>query len=1034
MAPDTNDASQSTTITSTWPGPSYSEGFGVPAPSEFAHLFPKSHGFQGHGFRRVAARSMLVARLGRSLPKRMRPFHPAYVRSLSLPSIVGMGTLSLLAMVVSSANERGPTSAPPAAVAPARAAVRRTTVWKGGTALGLSAHSLAPPFLPAGSERFVRSDGSAEAHFSSAGMELSADGTPILSWAPRQRPFGAPKGSGDGAYSMRSFLGGEPSRWGQETVAYSGLTYAGSSPGESMEVRTRARGVEYSFSFPPGKGIRRVELEYRGATLVRRGAGGGALTIEAGSWHVEESGLKCFQPSPKGRLSVPCQYTDPVESPAGRWTYGIETGELDPSLPVVIDPDIDWVAGVGSDYWAVVAFAVDGTGASYAYGWYLSGQVIDTFLTKLKPDGKVDWTVMYGGSGYDFARAIALDKDGNILLSGQTLSLDFPMLQAFDTTGDATGDAFVMKVDSAGAILWSSYFGGSGTDNPSFATVDSSGGLVLLGTTDSADFPADAGFRPTSTGGLEGFVARIDPLSPPSLQWASYLGETSGDSPASAAEDPQGNIVITGTTTSDGQATPGAYATSRAGLVDTFAMKVNPSLPSLVWFTYLGGTAEDYGKSLAIDKAGSIYLAGWTKSMDWPVKQAFGPRLRGPTDGFLVKLAASGSSLDWSTYLGGGGGDGLYAVAVNADGTVCTGGVTGSADFPILNGFDTHFEVNPQGLTSDAILAVFDNRGTLLWSTFYGGLGNEWIFGLTTDPMRNIYALGGGEASVIMKLSYPDLTAPDAGVVNDGPGEDIDYQSSTSAVSANWSGFFDWESGVKSYEWAVGTAPGRTDLSDFADAGPDLYGSATGLSLAPGSTFYVTVRGLNDAGLGSVASSDGVTVDVTPPLVGMISDGDQATDIDVQASTSSLFASWAGFRDPESGISNYEWSIGTAPFATDVRGYSSAGLQLSAAEAGLALLSGKTYFVNVRATNRAGLSSTGHSDGVRVDIAFVGPGEGTDASLAGPGDSPADDSLGVRASKGGCGCGAGQSGAPALWVLTLFVAMRALRRVRRGVP
>lgn len=902
---------------------------------------------------------------------------------------------------------------------------------------GLGSHVLAPPFFASGGDTFLWTQGPTSARLSRAGMEVSVDQRSSFTWA-LQGGFGsAPRASLKESYPVRSFLGNDPSRWGEARKGYTTLGFRGSFAGSSIEVESRARGVKYSVVLPAGTASRRADLEYRGATHVRLSDDGKSLTVEAGSTRATESGLSCYQPRGSSRLSVACRYVAPVEAPSGTWTYAVEAVGLDPALPLVVDPNIDWIAyppgwGINS----VSAMVVDGAGASYLVGSALRNSKLDAFVTRIRPDGNTDWTTFYGGSDHDVGYGLAMDKAGNLILTGQTTSTDFPLAQAFDSTVEpATGDGFVAKVDSTGAILWSTLLGGSQGDYATKVMVESSGNVVVAGVTNSLDLPTDGGFRQSSDPGLKGFVARIDPAGPPALLWASFLGATSGDRPNALSEDPQGNVIVTGETSSDGQATPGAFSTVRAGLADVFVAKVEPATPGLLWFTYVGGSQRDQALSVQADPAGKIYVAGTTWSPNWPVKQSFGPRLKGDSDGFLAKLDPSGSSLEWSTYVGGNVGETLSAMALNADGTVCTGGMTLSADFPILDGFDTHFEYNPIDFTSDAFLAVVDAQGQLVWSTFWGGTGSEWFSQLVTDSKRNLYALGFAGGPIVMKLSYPDVTRPDAGVVSDGLGDDIDFQSSTSTVFANWGGFTDPESGVKTFEWAVGSSPGKDDLRAFADAGFVQQAAATGLALPSGKSFYVTVRAVNDAGLGTDVSSDGVVVDVTPPVVGTVSDGDQGTDVDVQASTTALSARWSGFHDPESGIAGYEWSIGTAPLASDVQAFTPLGLQLSTQQGGLSLQSGRTYFVNVRAKNRAGLASTGHSDGVRVDVSYTGGEPAADAGVALAGGAAAESDVGVPVSPGGCGCRAGSASTPRVGGLVLgsLALVHSCRRRRRAL-
>jgi hypothetical protein len=216
-----------------------------------------------------------------------------------------------------------------------------------------------------------------------------------------------------------------------------------------------------------------------------------------------------------------------------------------------------------------------------------------------------------------------------------------------------------------------------------------------------------------------------------------------------------------------------------------------------------------------------------------------------------------------------------------------------------------------------------------------------------------------------------DMTAPFPGFVNDGGGPDIDTQASTTTIVANWSGFSDPESGITSYQWAIGTTPGGEQTQPFVSVGTAASSASNmALSLINSVTYYVTVRATNGSGLTVSATSDGVTVgggggDVTAPLAGTVNDGISA-DIDVQVSTTTIEANWGGFNDPESGIVLYEWAIGLSPGGQEKQAFTSVGLSTLVMNNTLSLSPGMTLFVTVRAKNGASLTTSVASDGVLV--------------------------------------------------------------------
>src|SRR5262249_52862151 len=154
-----------------------------------------------------------------------------------------------------------------------------------------------------------------------------------------------------------------------------------------------------------------------------------------------------------------------------------------------------------------------------------------------------------------------------------------------------------------------------------------------------------------------------------------------------------------------------------------------------------------------------------------------------------------------------------------------------------------------------------------------------------------------------------DSTGPTTGTVRDGASDDLAFQISTSSLNANWSGFSDGAGiGIASYQWAIGTTSGGTNVLNWTSSGiSGTSASKTGLPLSSGSTYYISVRGIDVLGnTGSSASSNGVTVDTSGPAPGTVNDGPGA-DINYQASISTISANWSGFTDV-SGIASYQWA------------------------------------------------------------------------------------------------------------------------------
>lgn len=420
----------------------------------------------------------------------------------------------------------------------------------------------------------------------------------------------------------------------------------------------------------------------------------------------------------------------------------------------------------------------------------------NAFVSKLSADGSsLVYSTYLGGSGGDGGSGIAVDRQGNAYVAGSTYSLDFP------TTGDAfqptnhddvnnAGTGFVSKISADGSmLLYSTYLGGSGIppysdesqsegDRVNAIAIDPAGDAYLTGSAYSVDFPVTAGAyqQKNNAAGAFAYNAFVTKLNPSgsALVYSSYLGGSSvnpgeqgnpaGDSGAGIALDAAGNAYIAGLTFSpDFPTTADAFQKvnyNTPGQQDTaFITKMNPTGSGLVYSTYLGGHATpigppppgfgDMASAIAIDLEGNAYVTGQTYSADFPVtKGAFQVKDPDPTAinqalsaGFVTKLNPSGSSLVYSTFLGGSGGDGGSGIAVDHDGRAFITGSTSSIDFPVTA---NAFQRKRGGANQTAFMSELSPLGSyLLYSTYLGGSGFEDYGGrIALDAGGNAYLTG----------------------------------------------------------------------------------------------------------------------------------------------------------------------------------------------------------------------------------------------------------------------------------------------------
>ena len=314
---------------------------------------------------------------------------------------------------------------------------------------------------------------------------------------------------------------------------------------------------------------------------------------------------------------------------------------------------------------------------------------------------------------------------------------------ARDTSNNATVSAGVtVTVDNAiggtASLTCSTYLGGSRFDRVQGVTVDSAGFIYAVGNTVSSDFPTTSGvFDPTYNGGnQDAFVAKLTPDCS-SVVWATYLGTSGEDRGYRAQVDAAGFVYVVGITKASGfPTTSGAYdRTFNGGNGDIFVTKLTPDGSSLVYSTYIGGASEDWCRgTMYLDSAGNIYLSGRTSSANFPTTPgAFQSVHQGNWDGYLLKLSADGSTLIFSTLIGGSGWDAAYSgVEVHSDGSIYVAGMTNSQNFPITSGvFQTSYGGDTGGsFFGDGFIARFSADGSsLIYSTFLGGSADDGVTG-----------------------------------------------------------------------------------------------------------------------------------------------------------------------------------------------------------------------------------------------------------------------------------------------------------------
>ncbi len=356
---------------------------------------------------------------------------------------------------------------------------------------------------------------------------------------------------------------------------------------------------------------------------------------------------------------------------------------------------------------------------------------------------------------WDYAEAVATDSSGDIYVVGRTRSEDFPTADPYQGEKKAQStnfDRFLSKISADGQdLVYSTYLGGEGDKVQSWGSavaVDGEGRAIVAGYTESPHFPtrnALAGGE-SLRGAKSAFVTRFSPDGK-SLDFSTYLGGGGAEEAWAAAVDEEGNIYIAGWTNSTDFPVESAYQPSRAGtgenpdvFVTKFTFDEATETLSIAYSTYLGGSAEEELHGLALGGDGSAYLVGQTASGNFPTENPFQESRRGGASAFVSRLSPDGSSLLYSTFLGGGGRDSGRAIAVDDGGDIYVGGWTVSADFPTRNALFPSRK-GTGGHEDGFVARLSGEDGDLVFSTYLAGNWSEDIRGIGLGD-RGIFVAG----------------------------------------------------------------------------------------------------------------------------------------------------------------------------------------------------------------------------------------------------------------------------------------------------
>jgi len=515
----------------------------------------------------------------------------------------------------------------------------------------------------------------------------------------------------------------------------------------------KTQGLEYDIIVNPGADPKDIQLKYSGVDglYIQHDR----LYIKTSLGELEEHLPKVYQII-NGRIAdVEAHYLlGDISSEKGSVNVSFEIGAYDHNYPLIIDPWISYYGGNSFDEGIAVASDNSGngvfTGDEFSSNFPVSAgayQVVshgtrNSFVIKMAGAGTRVWGTYFGGNGQDLGYGIAVDKNNNIDVCGITTSTTFPILTPAGAYVQANlstyGTGFIAQFTSAGALTWSTYLGGSGsqsggTDFPYDVCTDGSNNMYVTGYTLATDYPLMGAYQSTNNEtNANLYTVMVTKFnSSGTMKWSTYYGgggAYSLDRAQGITCDPSDNVYVAGYTNANNFPIVGtAYQSAPGGLLamNAFLVKLNPSTGFPIWSTYLGGSNYDAGYAVACDNAGNVIIAGNAMSNNFPLKSAYQSTNKATTgtsrNAFISKFDGN-CNLLWSTYFGGSGNhtydlsEEIAGLAVDNSNNVIVSGDTYSSDFPVTScAYQTTF-YGPE----DQFLSTFDPNGNILCSGYMG--------------------------------------------------------------------------------------------------------------------------------------------------------------------------------------------------------------------------------------------------------------------------------------------------------------------------
>ena len=611
--------------------------------------------------------------------------------------------------------------------------------------------------------------------------------------------------------------GSDPARWQRDIPTYRKVRYRDLYPGIDLIYYGRQQHLEYDLVVAPGADPAQIRFRLAGMDAVQRDAEG-ALRLRIAERSLSLSKPLVYQETAGGKRIVEGEYLLSADN-----QVGLKLAAYDASKPLIIDPVLSYSSYLGgSGAEQGMGVAVDGGGNIYMVGQTASADFplaaksttdTDAFVAKFNSAGVLQSAVSLGGIGKDRGFGIAVDNlNSAVYIVGDTDSSDFPTKTAEQAakgggSTDVDADAFVAKFNSADlSLAYSTYLGGSDSEEALGVAVDGAGNAYVAGATLSDDFPFTASAYQTArnSGGVckdatntntipcsDAFVAKYD--SSGAKLYATFLGGSYQDAANAIAVSGAGVAYVTGVTYSGNfpGIVPGKslQSVNNGGAGDVFIAKLSADGSQVNYATYLGGDSWDQGQAIAVDGSGNIYAAGATNSnvitgvafpLTNPLQLIYGG---GSYDAFVIKLIPNATdptiySMQYSTYLGGSDKDIAFGIAGDNAGNAYVVGETMSTDFPVATSLQSSWFGGGSNQWGDAFITKIGTSGLLAWSTYLGDGDDDWANSVTVDGNGGIYVAGSSFSS-----NFPMVNPNQANAA--GNGDAVMFKLNDSSVTAD---------------------------------------------------------------------------------------------------------------------------------------------------------------------------------------------------------------------------------------------------------